>query len=210
MFATLTETKAHLSITTTTFDAMLNNFLFGSGGRLLSILGLRQVAQATYSEVLDIRRREATEVKLRSYPVVSVASVTYKGRLITSGHYIRPIARLKLKSEKFYQSNQETEVEYTAGFDTASPAGTDLMFEAFKLAQLEAVRVWFSQHQATTAALATSTTGPLKRREIGEFVEEYHNVATATAADIDGASSELPATARGMIRQFIRRTPVLS
>ncbi len=216
MFATLNEMKEHLSIALTdaTYDIILNNFLFGSGARLLSILNLTQVAQASYTDILDIKRRQTAEVKLRSYPVVSITSITHDSRTLTGGSYLRPIGRLKLKSDTFYQSVQETEVQYVAGFDSAAVAGTDLMFEAFKLAQLEAVRVWFSQHQETAGGGAGGAAlGALKRREIGEFVEEYHK-ATATSGagsgDADASAADLPDTARGMIRQFIRKTPVTS
>ena len=126
--ATLTSTarcKRVLGIpaSVTVHDALLDELVDVGEQMVISYCGMAGLTATTVTETYDIEAPGTSELRLRNFPVVGVASVVASGSTLeTTQWYVdsRPgIIRLSPLGYYFPQGRQQVAVTYTHGYTTA-------------------------------------------------------------------------------------------
>ncbi|HKJ94272.1 MAG TPA: phage head-tail connector protein [Gammaproteobacteria bacterium] len=176
---TLADVKAFLSITDTNNDALLGT-LITNASKLVNNATNRNLLSASYTE--SYSGRGGWRQGVDNYPITAVASVTVDGVSIApaSGQigagYIYDENMVYLRGYTYTRGIRNVEITYTAGYDAAAiPA--DLV-----QATVEIVAVKFKRR------LSLEVSGKTLNGETISFV-----------------TSDIPASAKGVLKQYTRR-----
>lgn len=143
-------------------------------------VGVPALSRADYTETLDIPDRGTRSLRLKAWPVASVAGVTDDGSVIAAAdRYLQDdYVYLKDSGAYFTVGWQTVEVAYTAGLTY-----TDSLYRTLQAGAISQVAAWFNRHPR--AGLSGVSTGrsredlaqgdltPEARRAIGSMARIF-------------------------------------